>query len=47
LRTRNPAHPGQFFRSIVIEPLRLPVSSSAKTLGARGETRVARFQAPI
>jgi addiction module HigA family antidote len=35
---RNPVHPGQFVRSIVIEPLGLSVTGAAKVLGI---TRVA------
>jgi antitoxin HigA-1 len=33
LRMKNPAHPGGFLRSEVIEPLDLSVTSAAKALG--------------
>ena len=33
LRLANPAHPGQFIRMEVIEPLGLSVTEAAKVLG--------------
>lgn len=38
LRMKNPAHPGRFIRTVVIEPLGLTVTEAAKALGI---TRVA------
>ena len=38
LRLKNPAHPGRFVRSVIIEPLGLSVAEAARALGV---TRVA------
>lgn len=38
LRMKNPAHPGRFVRTVIIEPLGLSVTEAAKALGI---TRVA------
>lgn len=38
LRMKNPAHPGRFVRTVIIEPLGLSVAEAAKALGI---TRVA------
>ena len=38
LRMKNPAHPGRFVRTVIIEPLGLSVAAAAEALGI---TRVA------